>query len=410
MASSLSVGAQLSAAVHQSGAFSATGLLERLFSRLFQGLVYPQIWEDPVVDMEALRIGPGDNVVCIASGGCNVLSYLTAGPNSITAVDLSPAHVALVRLKLAAARGLPDHASFFNFFGRADLPSNIRVYDEHLAPQLDPLTRSYWESRAMGRRRISMFARGFYRFGLLGRFIGAVHLLARLGRIDFQPLLAAHSLDDQRRYFEESIAPAFDLPIVRFLARRRASLFGLGIPPAQYDKLAADGGGDVIPVLRERIRKLLCDFPVQQNYFAWQACCRAHAARGSSSVPPYLEARNFELVRAGADRVRVLNRSLTEFLAIEPAGSKHCFSLLDAQDWMTDHQLNALWREITRTSAPGARVIFRTGGAADILPGRVAPGVLGRWAYDPAGSAAGFAADRSAIYGGFHIYRLTDAS
>ena len=78
--------------------------------------------------------------------------------------------------------------------------------------------------------------------------------------------------------------------------------------------------------------------------------------------------------------------------------------LLDAQDWMTDAQLNALWQQITRTAAPGARVIFRTGGAADILPGRVSPALLGQWRYDAARSEAGFRADRSAIYGGFHLY------
>ena len=30
---------------------SKAGLLERAFALLFRGLVYPQIWEDPVADM-----------------------------------------------------------------------------------------------------------------------------------------------------------------------------------------------------------------------------------------------------------------------------------------------------------------------------------------------------------------------
>ncbi|HEX9858417.1 MAG TPA: DUF3419 family protein [Paracoccaceae bacterium] len=403
-----SVEQQLGAAVHQNAALSQTGMLERLFSRLFQGLVYPQIWEDPVVDMAALQIGPTDRIVCIASGGCNVLSYLTALPKSIDAVDLSPAHVALGRLKLAAAQHLPDHASFHDFFGKADLASNTRNFDKYLARRLDPDTRAFWEGRSLGRRRIAMFERGFYRFGLLGRFLGTVHLVARLGRVDFATLLAATSLDDQKRFFDEHVAPLFEMRLVRFLARRRASLFGLGIPPAQYDKLALDGGGDVIPVLRERVRKLMCDFPVQDNYFAWQAFNRAYARSERPSVPPYLEPQNFGALRSHAGRVRVLNKCLTTFLAGEPTGSKDCFVLLDAQDWMTDAQLNALWDQITRTSAPGARVIFRTGGQADILPGRVAPAILGRWQYDAARSDTGLAADRSAIYGGFHVYLRKD--
>lgn len=408
MAYAPSIEAQLGAAVHQNGALSTTGLLERLFSRLFHGLVYPQIWEDPVADMAALEIRPTDNIVCIASGGCNVMSYLTACPASISAVDLSPAHVALAKLKLAGARHLPDHEHFYDFFGRADLPSNVRAFDERIAPHLDPETRAYWEGGALGRRRIAMFGRGFYRFGVLGRFLGTLQLVARLGGVDFRDFLAARSIEEQQRFFTQNVAPLFDLAIVRILARQRASLFGLGIPPAQYDKLAADGGGDVITVLRERVRHLMCDYPVGENYFAWQACTRAYANTEPQSIPPYLERENFDMLREQAAHVRVLNRSLTEFLADEPCVSKDCYVLLDAQDWMTDGQLDALWRQINRTAAPGARVLFRTGGRADILPGRVSPFFLARWTYDEAVSRAGFAADRAAIYGGFHLYRRGD--
>lgn len=396
----------IGSAVHQNSAWSATGVLERLFARLFEGLVYPQIWEDPVADMEALGMRSGDSIVCIASGGCNAMSYLSAGPRSITAVDLSPAHVALLKLKVAAAFTLPDHASFYDFFGRANRPGNTALYDRLIAPALDPDARRYWEARPFGYRRIDRFTRGFYRYGVLGRFIGAVHLVARLGGVDFRPLLAARTIEEQEAFFETRVAPLFDRPIIRFLARRRASLFGLGIPPAQYEKLAAEAGGDVIPILRERTRKLICGFPISENYFAWQAFHRGYAETEPRAVPPYLASENFEELRNAASRVRAQNRPLTDLLAEERDGSRDCFVLLDAQDWMTDAQLNALWNQITRTASPGARVLFRTGGKADILPGRVAAATLGRWEYDAERSKAALASDRSAIYGGVHLYRL----
>lgn len=396
---------QLNAAVHQNSALETTGLLERLFSRLFEGLVYPQIWEDPVVDMAALQIQPGEHVFCIASGGCNALSYLTASPGSVTAVDLSPAHIALGRLKLVAAQHL-SQTEFFAFFGHADRAANVGLYDRKLAPHLDADSRAYWNARVLGRRRISMFARGFYRFGVLGRFLGVVHLVSWLGRLDYAPLLAARNLADQARFYDAEIAPLMDSAPVRWMARRRASLFGLGIPPAQYDKLAADGGGDVLPVLKERIRKLACDFPIRDNYFAWQAFSRGYDPAPVPSLPPYLQAQNFAQIAQGAGRVAMLNRSMTDLLAERDAASLDAYVLLDAQDWMTDAQLNALWDQITRCARPGARVIFRTGGADDILPGRVAAGVLARWQYQSGASAKGFAEDRSAIYGGFHLYRF----
>eukprot|EP01035_Chromulina_nebulosa_P059510 gene59510-biopygen42938 len=137
----------LRAAVHRHDHLSRQGLLERAFTFAFRGLVYAQIWEDPAVDMDALAITPDCHVVTIASGGCNVLSYLTADPRAITAVDLNTAHIALNRLKLAAARHLPDHASFHRFFARADSKANIAAYRDHVRPHLDEPTLRYWEGR-----------------------------------------------------------------------------------------------------------------------------------------------------------------------------------------------------------------------------------------------------------------------
>src|SRR3954468_20214984 len=103
-------------AVHRHEHMTKQRLLERAFSFAFRGLVYAQIWEDPDVDMEALQITPDSHVVTIASGGCNVLSYLTADPRAITAVDLNTAHIALNKLKLVAARHLPGYDAFHRFF------------------------------------------------------------------------------------------------------------------------------------------------------------------------------------------------------------------------------------------------------------------------------------------------------
>jgi S-adenosylmethionine-diacylglycerol 3-amino-3-carboxypropyl transferase len=78
--------------------------------------------------------------------------------------------------------------------------------------------------------------------------------------------------------------------------------------------------------------------------------------------------------------------------------------LLDAQDWMTDVQLSALWRKITRTTKPGARVIFRTAAEPSLLPGRLDDALLARWRYQAEASHDYTARDRSAIYGVFHLY------
>jgi len=401
--------ALVGAAVQQNSLFSIAGLNERAFTFAFSSLVYPQIWEDPVVDREALRIESGQRVITIASGGCNALSYLVDDPAEIIAVDLNASHAALNRLKNAALRHLPDYDSFYAFFGAADKKSNISLYDSHISDRLDDATRTFWNSRDItGRRNIERFARGFYRHGLLGHFIAAGHFAAKLYGRDPRNMLKATSIADQRAIYERELKPLLEKRAVRAILNLRSSLFGLGIPPAQYDALS--GGRPMHEVVEERLSRLACDFDLNDNYFAWQAFNRGYAPDGKGPLPIYLQPENYEAIRERASRIHMRNISYTEQLRALPAQHLDRYILLDAQDWMNDAVLTELWTEITRTARPGARVIFRTAGEESILPGRIPDTILNRWTYEAEASRAWVARDRSAIYGGFHLYVLKDTA
>jgi S-adenosylmethionine-diacylglycerol 3-amino-3-carboxypropyl transferase len=403
----------LERAAHQRPLATKRGALERLFTLMFKGFVYNQIWEDPAVDLEALKLGPQHRLITIASGGCNVLNYLTAGPNRIVAVDLNPNHVALTRLKLQALEHLPDYDSFFRFFGIAKDKANRIVFDNFLAQRLDRETRRYWERRIpLHGRRINMFARNLYRYGLLGRFIGVLHTVAKLHGKRLQDILSARDVAEQRVLFERTIAPLFDNRLVRFLSRMPVSYYGLGIPPAQYDELvAASSDGNPVTTLRARVERLACDFPIADNYFAWQAFGRGYDIEGRNAVPAYLRAENYESIKARVNRVEVHHASMTDFLGDQPARSLHRYVLLDAQDWMSAEQITALWVEIDRTAdEDDARVIFRTAGADSPLPKKLPPSLLSAWTYLEEESKALHANDRSSIYGGFHVYARRKAS
>ncbi|MGD9670089.1 MAG: DUF3419 family protein [Hyphomicrobiaceae bacterium] len=394
--------ALVGSAVHRHSPISRAGISERIFTNAFAGLVYPQIWEDPIVDIDAMSLAPGHHVVAIASGGCNILSYLTAAPVQITGVDLNTAHVALNRLKHAAIRHL-HYADFHSLFANAACARNAVIFDRKLSHALDPQTRRYWTARDWrGRRRIDAFVRGFYRTGLLGRFIATGHRLARMLGGNPAAITGARSLEEQRTIFEREIRPLLGRPLVRRILDQRASLFGLGIPPAQYEALSQ--GRPMHEVIEERLERLACGFDLKDNYFAWQAFNRGYSNDATGPLPPYLEQRNFAALRERIGNVRILNASLTSHLAAGPAQSIDRYVLLDAQDWMTDDDLSALWEEITRTARPEARVVFRTAGTDTILPGRISQGVLAQWEYSEDLSRTFTARDRSAIYGGFHLY------
>jgi S-adenosylmethionine-diacylglycerol 3-amino-3-carboxypropyl transferase len=396
---------KIAAAVVREDGEQKQRLLDRAFALAFKGLVYAQIWEDPVVDMEALAIEPGNRIATIASGGCNVFSYLTADPAEIVAVDLNTAHVALNNLKRVAIQRLSDHASLRRFFADADNSGNIADYRAFVRPHLDEVTRRYWEGRDLvGRRRINGFAHGLYKRGLLGNFIGVAHLVARMHRVDPRQFLEAKTIEEQRTIFETKFAPFFDRKFIRWVTDQRSSLFGLGIPPAQYDALA--DGRPMADVLRARLEKLTCDFALEDNYFAWQAFGRGYGKHAAASLPPYLHADHYTAVRERAGRVMVLHANMTDMLAAADATSFDRYIFLDAQDWMSDAQLTALWSEVTRTARPGARVLFRTAAEPSLLPGRLPDDLLRRWDYRAAESLDYTRRDRSAIYGGVHLYIL----
>jgi len=400
---------KLKGALLQHRALSFDGISERVFGLLFSGLVYPQIWEDPEVDLAAMELEPQHRIATIASGGCNMLTYLAAGPESIDVVDLNASHIALNKLKIAAFRHLPSHPDIMRFFGLANEPSNSQAYHRFIADNLDPLTRRYWDRRRLnGKRRIDVFNGNFYRTGLLGRFIGASHIAARIYGIDLSELMQARTIDEQRAFFDAKIAPVFDRKAVRWITARKASLFGLGIPPRQFDELASlTEERTLAGVLRERVEKLACHFPINENYFAWQAFARRYPRPEEGKLPPYLALANYQAIRQNLDRVTIHHANFTAMLAAKPDKSMDRYVLLDAQDWMNDEQINQLWTEISRTARDGARVIFRTAAEKSVIDGRLAADTDRQWTYLKERSESLNKADRSAIYGGFHIYERT---
>jgi S-adenosylmethionine-diacylglycerol 3-amino-3-carboxypropyl transferase len=395
----------INAAVHRQDSNRTEALLDRLFAFWFTRFVYNQIWEDPEVDLAALAIDSSCRVVTIASGGCNVLSYLAADPAAIVAVDLNPAHTALTRLKIGALRHLPDYNAFFQFFGVAKDPANVALYDAHLRARLDDATRRFWDQRTLlGQRRIAFFAKGLYHKALLGKFIGFLHGFAHLLGQHPSRLLAARNIAEQRAIFEAEIEPLFRTRLVRLLSRHPFILYSLGIPPSQFATLQENSGGDLAGLYHDRVRHLACDFALSDNYFAWQAFGRRYGSGPAASLPPYLRRDNYETIRNRLSRVSTHTTSMTDWLSSQSTESCDRYVLLDSVDWMDAPTLAALWRQIRRTARPDARVIFRTAAARSPLEQLLAPRDLDGWRCHDEEGRAFLARDRAAIYGGFHLY------
>src|ERR1700761_4175760 len=146
---------------------------DRIIAFCLRRAVSTQNWGDPEADLAAMQLPLGSTIVTASSTGCSALSYLTAQPAQIYAVDLDDAHLALLKLKLAGVRAFSTYEQFWQFFGEGASTANERLYVEQLRPLLDAQACAYWDlPNVLGRPRYTYFNDGFYRHGLLGRSIG----------------------------------------------------------------------------------------------------------------------------------------------------------------------------------------------------------------------------------------------
>lgn len=392
---------------------TSQGLMQRLFAFWFDAFVYNQIWEDPRVDLEALQLDQESNVLTISSGGCNALNYLAAGPATVTAVDLNRYHIYLLDLKLAALKSLPVHEDFFAFFGKGKDTSNLANYERFISPVLNDDACSFWENngilgKVLGADRIEYFHKdGLYEHSRNGYFLRFFHRFAHLIGLRPEKLLEANSLEEQRALFEMHLAPFFDSKVIRMFGRLPITTFGLGIPPQQLEELKQDvGSGSLIDVYRERTRRLTCDFPIDENYFAWQALGRRYDTEKRKAVPEYLKAENFESLKGMVHRVRTVVGSVTDTIRSEARYSFNRFVFLDAQDWMNASTMTELWQQIADKGEPGSRIIFRTAGSSSPIEKNLPDELRSKFQYHRELSEKLSSKDRVSIYGGFHLYTL----
>lgn len=401
-------------AVQNENVASSRGVLQKLFAVYFDAFVYNQIWEDPRVDIEALEIDGSSRILTISSGGCNALNYLVESPEAVTAVDLNRNHIYLLNLKLAAAKHLPTYDKFFEFFGKGKGPNTGTDYLRYIAPHLDSDTRHFWQSNTFGGGliygdRISFFTgAGLYEHSRNGYFLRFFHRVANLFRCKPDAVLNATSLEEQRELYKKHIDPFFDTFLIKFLGKLPITMFGLGIPPQQYEELKKDltDGRTVIDIYRERTERLACDYPIDENYFAWQGFARKYDTENRKAIPEYLKEENFDTLRSNIHRLTSKIASATDEIRNNPHGTFNRFVFLDAQDWMNAEQMTDLWSAIAEKAEPGSRIIFRTAGAASPLDVALPPELLARFRYEKETSERLFKEDRASIYGGFHLYIL----
>lgn len=357
----------------------------------FSALRYAQVWEDADVLAEALAVRPGDRVLSIASAGDNALALLgergapstgsgqAAGPAEVVAVDLSPAQLHALALRVAAFRTL-DHAEILELVGSRPSPRRAELY-ARLRPALDADAQRFWDARdvSAGVGHAGRFERYFARFRRL-----VLPLTQTRGRV--ATLLAGGGTPEGRRAWYDAHWANRRWRALFRLAAGRAAL-GAARDPRFFDHV-----GDDVPVaerIAARVREAVtATDPASNPYLHWILTGRHGAA-----LPRYLRPESFETIRDRLDRLTPHLGAL-EHLDGAPFDA---FNLSDVFEYLAPPDADALFRTVARLAAPGARVAWW-----DLLAERRPPPDSGL-VEDVALGQRLHAADRAPFYRAFHV-------
>ena len=225
---------------------------------------------------------------------------------------------------------------------------------------------------------------------------------ARL-RPEINEILEAKSVEEQRRIYDR-ISERFWSRSLRFALNRDTTLSMLGVPKAQRQQIEKQYPGGILSFIQDSMEAVFAKLPMQDNYF-WRVYITGSYT--AECCPEYLKADSFARLKANnVANVSVHTDSVQGFLekGSEPISR---FILLDHMDWLSDHFF-PLGR-----AAPGARVLWRSGGLKTDFIDRVQVMRDGKQLYLPElltyheQQAAGLhELDRVHTYGSFYIADL----
>ncbi|BAU50281.1 S-adenosylmethionine:diacylglycerol 3-amino-3-carboxypropyl transferase [Sulfurifustis variabilis] len=310
----------------------------------FSRIRYAQCWEDADILVEGLAVEPGDVCLSIASAGDNALALLTRRPARVLAVDLNPAQLACLELRVAAYRELA-HGELLELVGsrpsrrRADLYRRCR-------PLLSSDVARFWDAQSQrieaGIGSAGKFEDYFAFFRT--RILPLVHNRARVSR-----LLAGGSPEERQRFYREEWdswrwRALFRVFFSRFVMGR------LGRDPSFFRYVEGSVAERILSRTRHALTKL---DPAANPYLQWIL-----TGTHPSALPLALRPEHFDTIRAHLDRLEWRLCSVEDALPAVGRGAVSRFNLSDIFEYMSPGSYERLLERLVAAARPGARLAY----------------------------------------------------
>jgi S-adenosylmethionine-diacylglycerol 3-amino-3-carboxypropyl transferase len=308
----------------------------------FSRIRYAQCWEDADVLLAALEPGPGKHCLSIASAGDNTLALLSRSPESVLAIDLSPAQLACLELRVAAYRAL-QHGELLALIGSVDSDLRPRLYQacrQHLSADVV----AFWDERpdliAAGIGSAGKFEHYFRLFR--ERVLPLVHPRERI-----RELLRPKSAPERRSFYNKQWNNLRWRLMFRIFFSRMV-MGWLGRDPEFFRYVE----GSVSEKILERTEYALTELdPAANPYIHWIL-----TGRHNGALPASLREENFEPIRRNLDRLQWRCGALEE--SLKGGQEFDCFNLSDIFEYMSPEAYQELLKLILSSARPGARLAY----------------------------------------------------
>ena len=310
----------------------------------FTAVRYAQCWEDADVLLEALAVQPGDVCLSVASAGDNALSLLARHPAKVFAVDLNPAQLACLELRVAAYR-LLSYDDLLVFVGSRRGQHRQNFY-QTCRRLLSRHACAYWDERPED------IARGF---GSAGKF---EQMMLRY-RTSLAPLVHDRSTIDRmlmggtrsecRFFFDRTWnTPMRRLFATLFLPRFVQARIGREVPILPSFDLAHGRR------LLARTEHLITDLdPSKNSYLHWML-----TGTHGSALPFALRPENVVTIRANLDRLDWRLCAIEDVLNELGDRSVDRFNLSDTFEYLDEPAFHTLLYRLARCGRRGGRLAY----------------------------------------------------
>ncbi len=279
----------------------------------------------------------------ICSAGDNALAMLALDPARVVVVDLSPAQIACLHLRIGAFRNL-EHPEFLELMGSRPSQQRGALLTRAVA-DLEPQTQDFWSDLEEivvkhGAGAAGKFERYFRIFQ--SRLLPLVH-----SRRTIDDIFVSRPRPEREVFLDTR----FNTWRWRLLLKVFFSNFvmgRMGRDKAFFDHV--DGSLSDHVARRIRHAAVTCD-PAENPYLHW-----IMKATHGKALPMTWRAEHYDTIRSRLDRLDIRQGALEAFIS---TGDKaDGFNLSDIFEYMSPDVFTDVYGQILSAANPGARLVY----------------------------------------------------